>query len=518
MKDIKLALASILLLTNWCHATEDAKSHLVTVRRYALRMSFFLVKIDKTYASGICIDKTCSVVVTPYHSQIGVGRATLGVVGGRTTRKVLSLANESDANTTDVPTTKGIQHFDVAEDISFVYTGKPAHHKTGISYSFRPQVGQIVLVAGYVKSKFEMREAHIIGINVPVFMGQGTLDQTLILDIQTKPGMSGHAVLDLQGNLLGMITMSGNVRQNDGDLPVSVALPLHTIATALKTLDPSLAASVFGDIPADDNVFPAEKPLSYEEPIADALETAIPTLTPIPVDVPDALDTLQAKAGIASELMTNYVAKQCLMQAHRSPVCYELSFRDGEQSFQEIKKGGKLGKPINSFPVQPSGMWITTNWADDLRHVADSPWIFKGKVNDGYLFAFAATAEDERCAYTEYWAGLGSLRDILFGTEERPSWQGSVPCSEQVLTDRDFNVVSIFVERRPPDPCRAMVVQTLMTFGRVKLTDIETPILVPTTATVMAQWSSYQRTFYTKVVWSDYRKFRADHRFVSDVQ
>jgi hypothetical protein len=511
------SVVAVLLLTTSACLADDAKSHLVSVQRYSPRFSIGL-KIKARYATGICIDEKCSVVATVYHAQMGVGRANLGIVGGRTIRKVLSLANESDTNKADVPVLNETLTYDIAEDISFVYTRKPVSKKSGTPYSFEAFVGQEVQIAGFNKDGFGTTEAHIIGLDVPVLMGKARILESLILDVPAYPGMSGSAVLDDRGRLLGMITQRGLIRRTSGDVSVAIALPVRTIAAALRKLDPTLGRSVFGDIPADEKTISGQAPV-WDQPewyADDAPENAVPEIPTLPAsrsETADAVARLRANAAAASKLISNMAARQCLTQSHGAQICLEVSATDdGQQMFQEVGRGGKFSKPKYSFPVLQHGTWITTDWADTLADVANNSWIFQGFADGHYLFTFRATAKDERCVYQEYWEGLGSIVGLLFGAEQGPAWEGPVECFQQVITDKDFNIVSIVVERRPPEPCRAQVERTLTFYDWVMLKGTESPILVPVKEIVTAKWPGYA-VFYTKVVWTDYRKFRADSKY-----
>lgn len=148
-------LGAIFLTISPCLA-DDVKEHLVTVQRYSPRVSIGM-KLKARYATGICINDKCSVVATVYHAQIGVGRGNFGIVGGRTVRNVLSLANESDANKADVPVLNETLNYDIAEDISFVYTTRTVAHKSGIPYSYQASLGQRVQIAGFTKDGFELK-------------------------------------------------------------------------------------------------------------------------------------------------------------------------------------------------------------------------------------------------------------------------------------------------------------------------------------------------------------------------
>src|SRR5450755_2059196 len=76
------ALSTALLLTGLCFAA-DAGNHFVAVQRSTVRLAL-PPTLQQVQGSGICINTSCSVVATAYHVQRLVGKANLGVAGGRT--------------------------------------------------------------------------------------------------------------------------------------------------------------------------------------------------------------------------------------------------------------------------------------------------------------------------------------------------------------------------------------------------------------------------------------------------
>jgi len=437
-----------------------------------------------------------------------VGRANLRV-GGLHTTKVLSLANKSDTDKSDVLVGKRTVSYNVANDVSFVYTKKPVSHKSGVPYSYKFYVGQKVTIAGYYKGEFQTKEAHIIGCNVPLETGQAQLNENLILDIHLSPGTSGSAVIDERGNLLGMIVLSGVLKFSSGSLTTSIALPARVIAKALLKLDPLLGAAIFKDIPQD-----AEEPQSAQIPwefyqesdLPGDTSPTIPQLSAALGEVSDPVGRLRAKSEDASELMINFITTQCLVQGTQKPICHELTIIDEQQTFRKMSKNGKLGKPTSSFPIQKHGVWTQTDWMDTLEKIADNPWIFRGSVENHYLFTFKSAAEDNRCHYGEYSQGTP-----LFG-EGHNVWNGSVVCFEQILTDEDFNVLSVFTEMHPPDACLAEVVQTAIYYDWIKLDGLTSPILLPIRERITAQILGQRDLWYATVSWTDYKKFRAEHK------
>jgi hypothetical protein len=435
-----------------------------------------------------------------------VGRANLKV-GNHHTEKVLSLANESDSDKSGVTVGKRTLSYNVANDVSFIYTKKSTAHKSGVPYSYNFYVGQEVTVAGYYKDKFETREACILGANVPLVMGEAQLKENLILDVHLKPGTSGSAVLDERGNLLGMIVLSGVLKSSDGDLTTSIALPVRTIARALVKLDPFLGSVIFKEIPEEEPTRVQTSAALYEESdIPEDASPVIPELSAVSSEVSDPVGKLRAKAEAASALMVNFVTRQCLVQGTQKSICHELSIVDGQQSFREMNKNGKLGQPRDSFPIQRHGVWTQTDWTDTLGEIADNLWIFRGSVGDRYLFTYKSVAEDNRCYFEEY-----SERTPLFGGGQ-PSWKGSVVCFEQVVTDKDFNVLSVFTEMLPPEGCLTQMIQTAIYYDWVKLDGLESPIRLPVRERITAQQLGQKSLSYASVSWSDYQEFRAEHK------
>ena len=485
-------------------ATRD---HLVGVHGSTITFYVPLI-VRRVDGSGICINQSCSVVATAYHLQMMLGRANLSVASAQTT-KVLSLASESDANESDIPvgTGKKTLHYNITNDVSFVYTKKPVRHKSGVPLSYKFYVGQKVQVAGYYNDKFETREAHIIGSNVHLVIGQAQLNENLVLDTYVRPGTSGSAVLDERGNLLGMIILSGALKFSSGEVAVSVALPVRTIARALVKVDPVLGSVIFNDIPEEE-----PKPvqtyyvLYQEHDLPEDTSPIIPELSAVPSEVPNSVGELRAKSKAASALMVNFVTKQCLVQGTQKPLCHELAIVDGRQTFRKIGKNGELRKPTGSFPRQKHGVWAQSDWTDTLAEIADNPWVFQGSVDDHYLFTFESAAEDDRCYYEEYSQGTP-----LFGGGHQ-GWKGSVVCFEQILTDKDFNVLSVFTEMRPPDSCLTQIVQTAIYYEWVKLEELKSPLLLPAMERITAKVLGQKNLWYTSVSWTDYQKFRAEHR------
>lgn len=369
-------LFAVLLLSSLA-LSQDAKNHLVSVQHSIIHWSVPF-EVQEIQGSGICISRDCSVVATAAHTEMLLGQAHLGI-GGARTEKVLSAANEGDPEKAEVPIRvsglgKDTLSYNLANDIAFIYTRSAVHRKSGMPHSYKSHVGQKVRIADYHKNRFTIVDAHILGVNVPLRLGQGQLNDNLIVDVRMEPGTSGSAVLDEQGNLLGMITLCGAIKATSGDVTASVALTTRSIAKALVKLDPVKAAVIFNDLSENDlpeNDLPNEETdsaqpssVNYQESgLLDDGSPLIPELSAISADVPDAVAvaTMRAKAAAAGKAMVNIVAKQCLSQGKHKPICHELAVVGGEQMFRRISSNGKLGKSTRSFPEQNHGVWTQSD-------------------------------------------------------------------------------------------------------------------------------------------------------------
>lgn len=464
-----------------------------------------MLKVVEVYGSGICIDQNCSVVVTAYHIQLFAGTAKLRV-DSEHTAKILEVASVNDTNKSAVPVGKAMKIFsyNIANDIIFIYSKKAVPHKSGVSYSYAPYVGQKVMVAGYEHHKLVMREAHIIGSNVTLVVGNAQLKENLVLDIYVNPGASGSGVFDVGGNLLGMVTMSGPLHFKTGDLLASIALPVKNIGKALVKLDPILGSSIFNNIPDEQSTTEQTTGvLDQQNEQPDDTSPVIPALVATPSDVPNSVEKLRAKAKVATDLMVNYIARQCLVEREsREALCYELSIYRGVQRFRKIDKNGKSGKVTRSFPAQKDGVWTDSDWTDTLGEIADNVWEFKGSINDQYLFSYSSVAEDDRCYYEEYSQGVP-----LFG-KGHAEWKGAVDCVEQIVTDKDFNVLAVFTEMRPPDTCLTKVMQTAIYYNWIRLEGLKSLVLLPVMERMSAKVQGQENLLYANMTWTDYQKFR----------
>lgn len=501
-------LLIVLLLCSTCVAS-NVQDSLIGVEHQTVRFSVPL-KVETLYGSGICINQECSVIATACHIQMAAGRGNLAVAGGHT-RKVLSLANESDSNKTDVSVGRKTFFYNIANDVSFVYTRKPVRHKSGISYSYHYHIGQEVQVAGYYHGKFTTKEAHIIGADALLEIGTARLRDNIVLDISEKQGQSGSAVLDERGQLIGMIILTGAVKAKSADITASVALPVRTIAKALVKLDPSLGKSVFDNI-AEGEQMPVQRTFEvYEDNDSpDDTSPVFPILEAAASDVPDSVARLRAKAAASASLLVNVIAKQCVIERNDKSKCHEVAIIEGEQIYREIKRKGKLGEATTRFPRDKNRVSMEGEWLYTLSEIAENLWIFQGVVKDQYLFSFMSSPEDNRCYLEDYEEGSGKVLS-LFGRRYLP-WKGPVACFEQILTDKDFNVLSVFTDWRPPEGSFTLWFQTAIYYDWVELYGVKSPIPFPTEERIVAKLQGEKHLRYGNVTWTEYKRYRASHK------
>ncbi len=485
----------------------------LNVRDYCVRVEhstlhWFPPSIRSEVGTGVCIAEHCSIVLTPYHMQLGARGAGLEVVGGQI-GKVLSAASAMDRNKSELRLGEKMVSYNVANDFSFLYMKRNVRHKAGAIPRYQPNVGEKVYVAGYYGRRFQIQQTRLIGVNVPLTIGQGELKDNLVLDIGLEPGSSGSAVFDEHNRLLGMIVLTGKLKLNAGSLSrVSVALPIRSIAARLIRSDPALGPALFSDIPPEAHNENSSPAIGYEElELPEDTSPAIPTLSPVYSNVPDAVQRLQKKAATAARAMINVIAEQCMVQGTAKAKCHEVSITNGDQTFREIRHNGKLGNPLSKLPPPRAGVWSWYDWADTLAMIAEGPWEFEGSMGENYLFARRFDVDNDQCEYEEH-----STTIPLFGGGYG-DWKGSVPCIEKVVTDKAFNVVADFLELYPPpDRCKVRILQSAIYFSSVKLEGVESPMLLPTSARINGKQDGRARLMYTTISWAKYKKFRSEHR------
>jgi hypothetical protein len=499
------SLLTIVVLSSlaWGHSVRD-----YCVRVESSTLHWFPPSIRSEFGTGICIGEDCSFVLTPYHMQLAAGRAGLEVIGGQI-GKILSAAPAADAEKSEVRLGNKMVSYNVANDFSFLYMKKKVRHKIGVIPRYQPNVGQSVYVAGYYGRRFQIQEARLIGVNVPLMIGQSDFTENLVLNIDLQPGSSGSAVLDEHNRLLGMIVLTGKLKLKAGNLStVSVALPIQSIAARLRRLDPTLGSALFSNIPHEERHDISPPAIKYEElELPEDTSPAMPTLSPVYSNIPNAVSSLQQNAAAAAKIMINVIAEQCMVQGTARPKCHEVSITNGDQTFREVRHNGKLGKQISKLPTPRAGVWSLSDWADTLATIAQGPWKFEGSIGGNYLFARRFSAEDDECEYEEHSSAIP-----LFGGGYG-DWKGLVPCVEKVVADKAFNVVADFLEMYPPaNVCKFRILQSAIYFNWFKVDGVKSLILLPTSERINGKQEDRDRLMYTTIFWAKYRKFGSEHK------
>jgi hypothetical protein len=478
------------------------------VRVESSTLHWFPPSIRSEVGTGICIGEQCSVVLTPYHMRLAAGGGSLEVIGGQIA-KVLSAATTTDGDKSEIRLGDTLVSYNVGNDFSFLLMKRKVRHKIRAVPNYRTNVGELVYVAGYYGRKFQIQETRLIGVNVPLMIGQNELKHNLVLDVELMPGSSGSAVLDKYNRLLGMIVVTGKLKLHAGSLSgVSVALPMQSIAARLVRLDPALGSALFADIPHEEPKGVSPAVVIYDElQLPHNASPAIPTLSPVPGNVHNAVNAFQQKAAIAAKTMINVLAEQCMVQGTATPKCHEVSIIDDDQTYREIQHNGKLGKQMSNFPTPRAGVWLSSEWANTLAIIAEGSWKFEGLIGEKYLFARTFEAEDDQCEYEEHSSVIP-----LFGGGYG-DWKGLVPCTEKVVTDRAFNVLAEFMEVTPPRvTCKFRILQSAIYFSWVTVDGVPAPMLLPTSERINGKVEGRDRLMYTTVSWAKYRKFGSEHK------
>jgi Trypsin-like peptidase domain len=508
MQTIGRAIGTLLTIVVLSNLAPGSSVSDCCVRVESSTLHWFPPSIRSEVGTGICIGERCSIVLTPYHIQLAAGRAGLDVIGGQI-GKVLSAATEIDGEKSEVRLGKKLVSYNIANDVSFLYMKRNVRHKAGATPQYQPNVGQSVYVAGYYGHRFQVQQTRLIGVNVPLMIGQSAIKENLVLDIDLQPGSSGSAVLDDRNRVLGMIVLTGKLKLKAGNLSqVSIALPIQLIASRLIRLDPTRGSELFTDIPHEERSDISPPAIKYEElELPEDTSPAIPTLSAVYSNVPNAVGSLQERAATAAKIMTNVIAEQCMVQGTGKSKCHEVSIATGDQTFREIRHNGKLGKQMSQFPTPRAGVWFLSDWADTLAMIAEGPWTFEGSIAETYLFARSFEAADDQCEYQEHSSAIP-----LFGGGHG-GWKGLVPCTERVLTDKEFNVRADFLEMYPPPhSCKFTIMQSAVYFRWVRVDGVGSPMLLPVSERINGKQEDRDKLIYTTISWNKYRKFGSEHK------
>lgn len=402
-----------------------------------------------------CADAGCSLLATCYHVAREVRP---GKIGGAKVLKTYMASGPDDDGAAWMITTYGKWlRYNPLNDVALIALSRPLFPGTAPPsfYVGGLELGQELVVNGApVGGKQEAVAARLLGVS------DGLL--RLSLATETPAGLSGSAVTDKQGRIVGMLSAV-----TDGSV---FAVPLWSIADAIRRFSPTLHSQLFPDSLRKPSEFQGSMVIGRELlaalggstptsalPIAfleDGLGQPFGELAPPPVrllntrEEPVDVVKLRHQAQQMFEQMANFRALQTLRlnTEGKSDLTWfhELYVDSGEVVFRSIDDEQPMRDVAlpHRRAVVPGG-----EWRDLLQMVAGQfklPIKEIGTKDVGgkrlRVFRYQASVEDQVC-----WLRFRTSR--VFWSRER---RFPVACRGDVWADTELNPLRISQELEVP--------------------------------------------------------------------
>jgi hypothetical protein len=433
--------------------------------------------------------------------------------------------------------------FDPARDLAVLTLGKPLPKPFhGLSFAtYQPKQDQRVTGIAYdpphasaslagaawfsvLRGRLRISEGEIRGLNTQVSSAadnlSATIDGGLRLTFPSNAGNSGGAVVDAEGKVIGIICGAELMPGDSRNVAVgTLALPVSSVFRYLRATEPELWAQLFfgrkmvSDASANEL---QEQMEGKQRAVAAVVPGPIATLN---LDVTPALSAytdsasmvkaLQKRVGEDLALMRNVFAEQQTEMwgdnQHRDLWHHEVAIHEGRQIFREIKKDGSRGKAVGELPYPRQGVRPGAEWSTLLQNIATAvvPLTYlgtskyQGKVV--HVYSYEASAQDKVCGFSEEASGIMSSA----------SWAGYVDCAGAIVTDKQFNPVTILQELYPPFERLTRLVAVSVTYDSVVIPGSGMSLLLPIDLQLTCQLNNGTLNF-ASAAWSQYHVFRVE--------
>lgn len=430
---------------------QDNAHHVVKLQNYRIGIYGLGLKSGTSW----CADAGCSLLATCYHVARELHPAK---IGGAKVLKTYMASGPDDYGAAWMMTTYGKWlRYNPLNDVALIALSRPLLPGTAAPsfYAGSLELGQELVVNGApVGGKQEAVAARFLGVR------DGLL--RLSLATETVAGLSGSAVTDKQGRIVGMLSAV-----TDGSV---FAVPLWSIADAIRKFSPILHSQLFPDGPRKPSEFQgsmvigrellaalggstptSDLPMAFLE---DGLGQPFPELVPHPTrllntrEEPVDVVKLRRYAQQMFQQMANFRALQTLrLNTEGKPELtwlHEVYVDSDNLVFRSIEDGQLM--PAVAFPhrraVVPGG-----EWRDLLQMVAGQ---FKLRIEEIgtkdvggkrlRVFRYQASVEDQVC-----WVRFRTTE--VFWSHDR---HFPVACRGEVWTDAELNPLRISQELEVP--------------------------------------------------------------------
>lgn len=449
----------------------------------------FAIFIANTYsATGWCINQTCDLFVSNYHFAKHAGSSIK--IKGEKVEKIYLATGPNDDGALLIPQSFGLpMMYNPLHDIVIYRLKHPIADMHSVAFAATLEEGEPVSIYSYPGGgPLTRSNGKFLGIFTDGILG---FEANGI-----KPGSSGGLVVNSHGEAVGLVW--GSLGNKVGAVPIwelgafakKIGIPfpdihkpeLEDIGPDIINQDPDEVIESTGAPLSLGGLDP--KPILPDKYLYYDMGEILAPLPPLRGDVlhhrPQESEEIQALRRKANDLLDGlktYISIETTKvggdKVEEQVFQHEIRIVEGEQIFKQISDG----KETHRLPVPKASLWTTfgNEWSDMPENVGTNLGLRIESMGHRALgdqtvkvFQFEAKEEDKACSWTFIESnGLWTKKHFY-----------NLPCSGEIWTDEQLNILRISSHMRPPASTEWGSINTVMLYGRLTEPG-EQPRLVP---------------------------------------
>jgi hypothetical protein len=473
----------------------------------AVRLDFGVAKAaDVNFGSGFCLDVRCRFVATNYHVAVKSG-VSLRIKGEKVIERFLDTGPDDDGATFNELETAGAEplKYNATRDLAIYVLKEPLAKRRmyGLTLSLDElEENQEVDIYAYpLTSQLKLKRQLI---KFPGKFEGTTSDGRLVFRYELFRGSE-----EIKGGASGGLVVEHNTQEVVGVLSgvskgsnEAIAISTQALADFVGRVKPELR----------NELFPPAKPIQ-DAPTKELLADIYPAYAPPGStsvirhgrqEEPEDVANLRGSAQKLTEDIKDFVAVQTIlyggMRRPPPPFQYETQVIGGVQQFREYPEGTKELMEIpwpGVYPVlRPSWEWSSLPslvGAELKLKIVEAPELEIGS-RSLKVFQYYGSVEDGVCVFAK-------IDDYVLFREAK---KYSVPCSGEVWTDKDFNIIRMSENYSLPPEAGWSNYRAVVTYGWLRKPG-EPDRLVPTTFAAQAELNG--KVYWNRGQFTDYRVF-----------
>jgi hypothetical protein len=462
-------------------SVHNAVTHVLPRQRFIVRIAGGNKLTGTKFGHGICLDSPCVHVLTNYHVAGLIDDAKVEGVG---IKGVRFATGKNDDDAIPLIVIGGIHRWNPQRDMALITLKKALSNEfTAAEFAdYMPVAGTAVVrypAAGEVYSGTLIHYGRVKYLD-----GTGArqeLESMLLSNFDSPPGVSGGALCDAEGRVLGLNEFTVG----------SMAIPVPIISGFLLSANPELWRT-----------FHFQKIEPIADSIAEEIEPASIETVPLrfSVDPDSAVRSMVEHAEQMRLGMSRVIAKAEVLQSgpgvKENPKHFEVSLYDAGIRWRAVFPNGALGNEIPDFPLPQTGVIPGADWDYLLGGLQKAEVTYLGDTFHDNDVVHVFNFDKVRCPWREQ--------------RSTGEWSGDVECHGKVYTDLAYHPVSIQAEFGFGPSSIMSRVNFEIAFVRIQLANGQQYEL-PSSVEVKAKYKRNFGTYKASVQLADYRPFGAEH-------